>query len=102
MASFLKVNSLGWQQLSHRNATNLETFPVMVRRQDSTVENVMLMDELTRFLEKEMPDAVNKYLAYPQSFEYNLEGLKGILDFPEEAQTRFSTSTPRTKRQGAC
>ena len=40
-------------------------------------------------------------MAYPQSFEYNVEGLKGILDFLEEAQTRFSTSTQRTKRQGA-
>ena len=56
---------------------------------------------LANFVDKEMPDAVHKYLAYPQSFEYNLEGLKGILDFPEEAQTRFSTSTQRTKRQGA-
>ena len=61
-----------------------------VRRQDSSIENVQLMDELMKFLDQEMPDAVHKYKAYPQSFEYNQKALKGIQGFPEEAKARFS------------
>ena len=60
MASSQQANDLGWKKFCFSNSTNLDTFSVRVRRQDSTIENVMLMDELTRFLEKEMPDAVNK------------------------------------------
>ena len=76
--------------MSHASSTILDTFPVRVRRQDSTIENVKLMDELTRFLDKEMPEAVSKYLAYPQCFQYNQEALSHIQGFPEEARTRFS------------
>ena len=89
MASGLQQASrLGWQNLSFTNTANLDTFPVRVRRQDSTIEDVMLMDELTRFLDTEIPEAVGKYLAYPQ-FKYNQEALNHIQGFPEEARTRF-------------
>ena len=87
MAASLQANRLGWQTLRFKSVSNLETFPVTVRRQDSTIENVMLMDELMRFLDKEMPEAASKYLAYPQSFGYNQEALKRIQGFPQAAQT---------------
>ena len=74
MASSLQASRLGWHKLSHTNTTTLDNFLVRVRRQDSTIEDVMLMDELTRFLDTEMPEAVSKYLAYPQ-FKYNQEAL---------------------------
>ena len=90
MARPLHAKRLGWQNLIHGKTTNLETFLVRVRRQDSTIKNVMLMDELTRFTEKEMPEAVNKYLAYPQSIQYDQEALKHIQGFPEEVRTKFS------------
>ena len=61
-----------------------------VRRKDSTIENVMLMDEMVAFLDKEMPNAVNNYVAYPQTFEYNQEALKQIQGFPEMTRTRLS------------
>ena len=89
MANSLQANRLCWQKLGHTNTTNLDTFPVRVRRQDSTIENVMLMNELSRFMDTEMPESVSKYLAYPQ-FKYNQEALSHIEGFPEEAQTRFS------------
>ena len=41
------------------------------------------MDEMVAFLDKEMPNAVNNYLAYPETFEYNHEALKQIQGFPE-------------------
>ena len=95
----LQADKLGWQNLSHANSVNLDTFPVRVRRQDSTIENVMLMDELTRFLDTEMPNAVGKYLAYPQ-FNYNQEALSHIQGFPEEARTRFSVQGgPKDREQ---
>ena len=82
MAGSLQADKLGWQTLSHANSTILDTFPVRVRRQDSSIENVMLMDELTRFLDTEMPEAVSKYLAYPQCFQYGQDALKQIQGFP--------------------
>ena len=88
MANSLQANRLGWQKLGYTNTTNLDTFPVRVRRQDSTIENVMLMDELTRFLDMEMPNAVSKYLAYPQ-FKYNQEALNNIQGFPDKTKTQF-------------
>ena len=99
MASLLQAKSLGWQKLVYTNTTNLDNFPVRVRRQDSTIENVMLMDELTRFLDTEIPEAVGKYLAYPQ-FKYNQEALNHIQGFPEEARTRFSVQRgPKDREQ---
>ena len=65
MASSLQASRFGWQKLSFTNTTNLETFPVRVRRQNSTIENVMLMDELTRFLDTEMPKAVGQAQLQP-------------------------------------
>ena len=95
----LQANSLGWRKLNYTNTTNLDCFPVRVIRQDSTVENVMLMGELTRFLDKEMPDAVSKYLAYPQ-FKYNQDALNHIQGFPEEARIRFSVQRgPKDREQ---
>ena len=90
MAHLLQADKLGVRKLSFAKQTNLDAFPVRVRRQDSTIENVQLMDELIKFLDQEMPDAVHKYKAYPQSFEYNQKALKGIQGFPEEAKARFS------------
>ena len=55
------------QRLNFANSTNLYAFPVRVRRQDSTIENVMLMDEMVAFLDKEMPNAVDNYVAYPHT-----------------------------------
>ena len=89
MASSQQANDLGWKKFCLSIPTNLDSFSVRVRRQDSTIENVMLMDELTRFLDTEMPESVSKYLAYPQ-FNYNLEALSHIQGFPKEARTRFS------------
>ena len=76
--------------LNFSDQTNLDAFPVRVKRQDSTIENVMLMDELLNFVDQEIPDAVHKYKNYPPSFEYNQKGLRGIQGFPEEAKARFS------------
>ena len=80
----------------------MDTFNVRVRRQDSTIENVKLMEEMFRFLDTEEPDAVNKYLAHPQSFEYNGDSLKDIQGFPEKARTIFSRpqqSGPKNKEE---
>ena len=55
------------QRLNFANNTNLYAFPVRVRRQNSTIENVMLMDEMVAFLDKEMPNAVDNYVAYPHT-----------------------------------
>ena len=93
MANPLPVSKLGRHRFSFAKSINLDAFPVRVRRQDSTIENVMLMDEMVAFLDKEMPNAVNNYMAYPQSFDYNQVALKGIQGFPEEARTRFSRSS---------
>ena len=90
MTHRLQADKLGLRKLNFAKQTNLDAFPVRVRRQDSTIENVQLMDELIKFLDQEMPDAVHKYKAYPQSFEYNQKALKGIQGFPEEAKARFS------------
>ena len=99
MASLLQAKTLGWQKLGHTSTTNLDNFPVRVRRQNSTIEDVMLMDELTRFLDTEMPNAVSKYLAYPQ-FKYNQEALNHIQGFPEEARSRFSAQGgPKDREQ---
>ena len=89
MASSLLASRLGWQKLSFVNTANLDTFPVRVRRQNSTIETVMLMDELKRFLDTEMPNAVKNYMVYPR-FKYNQEALNCTQGFPEEARTRFS------------
>jgi len=69
---------------------------VRVKRHDASVETVMLMTELPKFLDKAMPNAVHEYLAYPQSFEYNQKELRRIQGFPKEAQTLFAHS----KQQG--
>jgi hypothetical protein len=99
MAISLQANRLGWQKSSHTSTTNLDTFPVTVRRQDSTTtENVNLMDELTRFLDNNMPEAVSKYMAFPQSFQYDQDALSNIHGFPEEARTRFSNPVPSGPR----
>ena len=50
----------------------------------------MHMDEMVTFLDKEMPNAVDNYMAYPQTFQYNQEALKQIQGFPEDTQTLFS------------
>ena len=86
MATPLTVSKLGRQKLNFAKSINLDTFPVRVRRQDSTIENVMLMDEMVAFLDKEMPNAVDNYVAYPQTFEYNQEALKQIQGFPGQIQ----------------
>ena len=102
MANPLPVSKLGRHRFSFAKSINLDAFPVRVRRQDSTIENVMLMDEMVAFLDKEMPNAVDNYMAYPQTFQYNQEALKQIQGFPEEARTRFSRpaqSGPRDNEQ---
>ena len=88
MAKPLAVSKLGRQRLNFAKSINLDAFPVRVRRKDSTIENVMLMDEMVAFLDKETPNAVNNYVAYPQTFEYNHEALKQIQGFPEMTRTR--------------
>ena len=105
MASSFQANRLGTQKLSYTDSTVLENFPVRVRRQDSTIKNVNLMDELIRFLDKEMPEAVSKFLEYPQ-FKYDQSTLTDIQGFPDEARTRFSESVqsqsgPKNKEQKA-
>ena len=100
--SLQQADKLGVQMLNFSDQTNLDAFPVRVKRQDSTIENVMLMDEMVAFLDKEMPNAVDNYMAYPQTFEYNQEALAEIQGFPEEARTRFSRparSGPRDNEQ---
>ena len=102
MAKPLAVSKLGRHKLNFAKSINLDAFPVRVRRQDSTIENVMLMDEMVAFLDKEMPKAVDNYMAYPQTFQYNQEALAEIQGFPEEARTRFSRparSGPRDREQ---
>ena len=69
----------------------MDKFCVRVRRQDS----VMLMDELTRFMDDEIPEAVSKYMAYPQSFDHNKEALQNIQCSPEEARARFAMPLQR-------
>ena len=63
MANPLPVSKLGRHRFSFAKSINLDTFPVRVRRQDSTIENVMLMDEMVAFLDKEMPNTVDNYVA---------------------------------------
>ena len=63
MAKPLTVSKLGRQKLNFAKSINLDTFPVRVRRQDSTIEYVMLMNELVNFIKKEMPNAVDGYMA---------------------------------------
>ena len=76
-----QADKLGLRKLNFAKQTNLDAFPVRVKRQDSTIENVMLMNEMVAFLDKEMPNAVYNYIAYPQTFEYNQEALKRSRDF---------------------
>ena len=102
MANPLPVSKLGRHRFSFAKSINLDAFPVRVKRQDSTIENVMLMDEMVAFLDKEMPNAVNKYVASPHTFEYNHEVLKQIQGFPEMTRTRLSRpaqSGPRDNEQ---
>ena len=35
-------NKLGWRKLCHKNTSNLDSFPVRVKRQDASIETVML------------------------------------------------------------
>ena len=98
MANPLPVSKLGRQRFSFAKSINLDAFPVRVKRQDSTIENVMLMNEMVAFLDKEMPNAVNNYVAYPETFKYNHEALKQIQGFPEMTRTRLS-SGPRDNEQ---
>ena len=70
------ADKLGQWGRNNKKATRLENFPVTVKRQDSTQEKVMLMDELNRFLDTHEPNAVNKYLSYPKSFKYDQEPLQ--------------------------
>ena len=95
------VNQLGRHRRENTKFSSLDSFPVTVRRQDSTIENAMLMDELTRFLDTQEPDALNKHLSYPKSFQYNEDSLHHIQGFPEEAHQVSLSSTEWTKRQGA-
>ena len=82
------TSSLGPKSLNPTTSTNLNNFSVRVRRQDSTIEEVFLMAELLEFVDKQIPDAVNKFLAYPQSFKYDQKALSDIPGFPEEADFR--------------
>ena len=88
MATNNEQTSFGLKKLTHTNSTNLESIPVTVKRQDSTIENVMLMDELLAFVDAQFPNAVNKYLAHPQAFEYNYKALNNTHGFLKEAQER--------------
>ena len=88
MANRPPQTTLGWQKLTFTHSTSLDSFPVRVRRQNSTIENVKLMEELLRFTDEQFPDAVNKYLALPQAFQFNQNALKHIQGFPEEAEKR--------------
>ena len=94
MAKPFQEDKLGRHRLCSPKSINLDTFPVRVRRQDSTIEYVMLMNEIINFIEKEMPNAVDSYMAYPQTFKYNQEALKQTQGFPEEARMRFARPTP--------
>ena len=94
MAKPFQEDKLGRHRLCSPKSINLDTFPVRVRRQDSTIEYVMLMNEIINFIEKEMPNAVDSYMAYPQTFKYNQEALKQTQGFPEEARMRFAKPTP--------
>ena len=89
------VDKLGRKQTKNKISASLDNFPVRVRRQDATIENVMLMDELVRFLDAVEPDAVKKYLSYPQSCEFNQTALKHIQGFPEEARWRADMQTQK-------
>ena len=88
MANRPPQTTLGWQKLTFTHSSSLDSFPVRVRRQNSTFENVKLMEELLRFTDAQFPDAVNKYLALPQAFQFNQNALKHIQGFPEEAEKR--------------
>ena len=77
------TSSLGPQSLTPTTSTNLDNFSVRV-----TIEEVFLMAELLKFVDKQIPDAVNKFLAYPQSFKYDQKALSDIPGFPEEADFR--------------
>ena len=95
------VNQLGKHSSKNntKSFSSLDYFPVTVRRQDSTTENVMLMDELVRFLDAVEPDALNKQLRYPKSFQYNEDSLYHIHGFPEEARTRFARSNQKIDKE---
>ena len=94
---------LGWQKLTFTHSTSLDSFPVRVKPQNSTIENVKLMEELLRFTDAQFPDAVNKYLALPQAFQYNQNALKHIQGFPEEAEKRTDVEKDwKSKGLGDC
>ena len=94
------VDKLGQQKRSNSKTTKLDNFPVTVKRQDSTVEKVMLMDELNSFLDCHEPDAVNKYLSYPKSFEYDEKKLQHIEGFPEKARPWSNMQSSRRTAGG--
>ena len=98
MAKPFQEGKLGRHRLCSPKSINLDTFPVRVRRQDSTIEYVMLMNELVNFIKKEMPNAVDSYMAYPLTFKYNQEALKQTQGFPEEARVIFARPTPSGPR----
>ena len=103
MANKPPQTTLGWQKLTFTHSTSLDSFPVKVRRQNSTIENVKLMEELLRFTDEQFPDAVNKYLALPQAFQYNQNALKHIQGFPEEAEKRTVVDKDwKSKALGDC
>ena len=91
----LYADKLGQWGRNNTKSTRLENFPVTVKRQDSTQEKVMLMDELNRFLDTHEPNAVNKHLSYPKSFKYDQEPLQHIEGFPEEARSRSDMQVQR-------
>ena len=93
MASTFSVDNIGQQRWNNTKSTCLDTFPVRVKRQDSTIENVMLMDELLNFVDNVEPEAVNRYVTYPQNFRYNQDALQHIQGFPEEARAKFTVTS---------
>ena len=100
MAHPLFVNRLGHQKLTQKRVTDLNSFLVKVRRQDSTIDDVRLMEELIRFLENEMPGATSQFLAYPKTFEYNQDALKTTQGFPEgEPRKCPAQKRPRNQDQ---
>ena len=81
----LAMSNLGIHQRRNTRATStLSTFPVRVRRQDTTIHHVMLMDELKHFLDVHEP-VIRKPLVYPPSFQYDQRSLFHTQGFPEVA-----------------
>ena len=57
-----------------RVTSTLDHFPVRVRRQDTTIHHVNLMDELKHFLDVQEP-VTRKPLVYPPSVQYDRRSL---------------------------